>query len=52
MYVFLVKDAVTEDGEVLVYFLAGTLKGFQPPDEWTKAVRETHQEKQQQDAAR
>lgn len=52
MCVFLVKDAVTEDGEILVYFLADTLKGFQPPDEWVEAIRETHKEKQQQEAAR
>uniref|UniRef100_A0A6Q2X0U9 Germinal-center associated nuclear protein n=1 Tax=Esox lucius TaxID=8010 RepID=A0A6Q2X0U9_ESOLU len=39
-------DAVTEDGEVLVYFSKEALKGFQPPAEWTEAVRLTHREKQ------
>ncbi|KAJ8012892.1 hypothetical protein DPEC_G00047600 [Dallia pectoralis] len=38
-------DAVTEDGEVLVYFSKEALKGFQPPSEWTEAVRLTHREK-------
>uniref|UniRef100_A0A8C7GGN7 Germinal-center associated nuclear protein n=1 Tax=Oncorhynchus kisutch TaxID=8019 RepID=A0A8C7GGN7_ONCKI len=39
-------DAVTEDGEVLVYFPKEGLKGFQPPAEWTEAVSLTHREKQ------
>lgn len=39
---------MTKDGEILVYFPIDSLKGFQPPDEWTKAVRQTHMEKQQQ----
>lgn len=38
---------MTEDGEILVYFLTESLKGFQPPEEWTEAVRQTHREKQQ-----
>uniref|UniRef100_UPI003AAB6F8D germinal-center associated nuclear protein n=1 Tax=Centroberyx gerrardi TaxID=166262 RepID=UPI003AAB6F8D len=42
------EDAVTEDGEILVYFLTESLKGFQPPEEWTQAVRQTHREKQQE----
>ncbi|XP_061579845.1 germinal-center associated nuclear protein [Cololabis saira] len=42
------EDAVTEDGEILVYFPTDSLKGFQPPEEWTEAVRQTHKEKQQQ----
>lgn len=46
MFVFLFKDAVTEDGEILVYFLDDSLKGFQPPDEWMEAIRQTHKEKQ------
>lgn len=50
LYVFLVEDAVTEDGEILVYFLADTLKGFQPPEKWVEAVRLTHKEKQQEAA--
>ncbi|XP_021434900.2 germinal-center associated nuclear protein isoform X2 [Oncorhynchus mykiss] len=41
-------DAVTEDGEVLVYFPKEGLKGFQPPAEWTEAVSLTHREKQQE----
>lgn len=50
MFVFLFKDAVTEDGEILVYFLADSLKGFQPPKEWTEAIGQTHKEKQQEAA--
>lgn len=46
MFVFFFKDAVTEDGEILVYFLDDSLKGFQPPEEWTDAIRQTHKEKQ------
>ncbi|XP_017285867.1 germinal-center associated nuclear protein isoform X2 [Kryptolebias marmoratus] len=42
------KDAVTEDGDVLVYFPAGSLKGFRPPDTWTQAIEQTHREKQQE----
>ncbi|XP_034430226.1 germinal-center associated nuclear protein isoform X2 [Hippoglossus hippoglossus] len=41
------EDAVTEDGEILIYFLTESLKGFQPPEEWTQATRQTHREKQQ-----
>uniref|UniRef100_A0A8C7PY41 Germinal-center associated nuclear protein n=1 Tax=Oncorhynchus mykiss TaxID=8022 RepID=A0A8C7PY41_ONCMY len=41
-------NAVTEDGEVLVYFPKEGLKGFQPPAEWTEAVSLTHREKQQE----
>ncbi|KAM9804598.1 germinal-center associated nuclear protein [Neosynchiropus ocellatus] len=40
------QGAVTEDGEVLVYFLSDSLEDFSPPEEWTTAVRQTHQEKQ------
>lgn len=39
---------MTEDGEILVYFPTESLKGFQPPEEWTQAVRQTHREKQQE----
>lgn len=39
------EDAVTEDGAILVYFHSEALKGFQPPEEWTQAVRQTHREK-------
>ncbi|XP_040912782.1 germinal-center associated nuclear protein [Toxotes jaculatrix] len=42
------EDAVTEDGEILVYFPTESHKGFQPPEEWTQAVRQTHREKQQE----
>ncbi|XP_067459089.1 germinal-center associated nuclear protein [Thunnus thynnus] len=42
------EDAVTEDGEILVYFPTESLKGFQPPEEWTEAVRQTHREKQEE----
>ncbi|XP_076603708.1 germinal-center associated nuclear protein [Chaetodon auriga] len=42
------EDAVTEDGEILVYFHTESLKGFQPPEEWTQAIKETHREKQQE----
>uniref|UniRef100_A0A3Q0R3S0 Germinal-center associated nuclear protein n=1 Tax=Amphilophus citrinellus TaxID=61819 RepID=A0A3Q0R3S0_AMPCI len=41
------QDAVTEDGEILVYFLTESLKGFQPPEAWTEAIKQTHREKQQ-----
>ncbi|XP_028289454.1 germinal-center associated nuclear protein isoform X2 [Parambassis ranga] len=41
------EDAVTGDGEILVYFPTESLKGFQPPEEWTQAIRQTHREKQQ-----
>ncbi|XP_035985723.1 germinal-center associated nuclear protein-like [Fundulus heteroclitus] len=41
-------DAVTEDGEILVYFPTASLEGFRPPEEWTQAVEKTHREKQQQ----
>ncbi|KAM3862155.1 germinal-center associated nuclear protein [Diretmus argenteus] len=42
------EDAVTEDGEILVYFAMESLKGFQPPEEWTQAIRRTHREKHQE----
>ncbi|XP_018552194.1 LOW QUALITY PROTEIN: germinal-center associated nuclear protein [Lates calcarifer] len=42
------EDAVTEDGEILVYFPTESLKGFQPPKEWTQAINQTHREKQQE----
>lgn len=41
------EDAVTEDGEILVYFTTESLNDFQPPEEWTQAIRQTHKEKQQ-----
>nr|XP_040057764.1 germinal-center associated nuclear protein [Gasterosteus aculeatus aculeatus] len=42
------EDAVTDDGEILVYLPAESLKGFQPPEEWTEATRQTHRQKQQE----
>lgn len=42
------EDAVTEHGEILVYFPAESLKGFQPPEEWTRAVGRTHRQKQEE----
>ncbi|XP_023147479.2 germinal-center associated nuclear protein [Amphiprion ocellaris] len=42
------EDTVTEDGEILVYLATDSLKGFEPPEEWTRAVRQTHREKQQE----
>ncbi|XP_049606912.1 germinal-center associated nuclear protein [Syngnathus scovelli] len=43
------EDAITEDGEILVYYLRESLKGFQPPEEWIDSVRMTHREKQRDD---
>uniref|UniRef100_A0A3Q3WCP2 Germinal-center associated nuclear protein n=1 Tax=Mola mola TaxID=94237 RepID=A0A3Q3WCP2_MOLML len=40
-----VCETITENGEILVYFVTESLNGFKPPDEWTHAVRETHREK-------
>lgn len=45
--VFVWSDAVTEAGEVLVYFLPDALERFDPPEEWNQAVALTHQEKRQ-----
>ncbi|KAF6738684.1 Germinal-center associated nuclear protein [Oryzias melastigma] len=42
------EDALTEDGDILVYFSAESLKDFQAPEEWTEAVRQTHEEKKQE----
>ncbi|XP_055018999.1 LOW QUALITY PROTEIN: germinal-center associated nuclear protein [Boleophthalmus pectinirostris] len=42
------EDAMTEDGEILVYFPSEALSSFTPPDEWTEAMKETHREKHQQ----
>ncbi|XP_068184771.1 germinal-center associated nuclear protein isoform X2 [Antennarius striatus] len=36
------------EGEILVYFSVDSLKGFQPPEEWTEAIRRTHREKQKE----
>ncbi|KAK5921323.1 hypothetical protein CgunFtcFv8_025038 [Champsocephalus gunnari] len=43
------EDAVTDDGEILVYLPIETLKGFRPPGEWTEVIRQTHREKQQEE---
>uniref|UniRef100_A0A8C1G108 Germinal-center associated nuclear protein n=1 Tax=Cyprinus carpio TaxID=7962 RepID=A0A8C1G108_CYPCA len=40
------KDALTDDGEILVYFNKDSLKCFQPPDSWIEAVKQTYQERQ------
>ncbi|XP_041663549.1 germinal-center associated nuclear protein isoform X2 [Cheilinus undulatus] len=42
------EDAVTGDGEILVYFPTESLNGFTPPEEWTEAVRQTHRQKHQE----
>lgn len=41
-------DAVTEDGQILVYFRKEGLRDFVPPSSWEAAVKRTHQEKQQE----
>lgn len=41
------EDTVTDDGEILVYFLSDTLSSFSAPDEWTEAIKQTHKEKYQ-----
>ncbi|XP_061679793.1 germinal-center associated nuclear protein [Syngnathoides biaculeatus] len=43
------EDAMTKDGEILVYYLTDSLKGFHPPKDWIEAVRITHREKLQDD---
>uniref|UniRef100_A0A3P9IZ74 Germinal-center associated nuclear protein n=1 Tax=Oryzias latipes TaxID=8090 RepID=A0A3P9IZ74_ORYLA len=42
------EDALTAGGDILVYFSAESLKDFQAPEEWTEAVRKTHEEKKQE----
>ncbi|TRZ03754.1 hypothetical protein DNTS_009746 [Danionella cerebrum] len=44
---FVTEDALTEDGQILVYFNKESLKNFQPPEIWIEAVKQTYQEKQQ-----
>ncbi|KAJ3592539.1 hypothetical protein NHX12_007666 [Muraenolepis orangiensis] len=44
----LCPGAMTEDGEVLVYFLTESLKRFDPPEEWNRAVRLAHRHKRLQ----
>ncbi|XP_061520847.1 germinal-center associated nuclear protein [Phycodurus eques] len=43
------EDATTKDGEILVYYLSESSKGFHPPEDWIEAVRMTHREKQRDD---
>ncbi|XP_030643492.1 germinal-center associated nuclear protein [Chanos chanos] len=43
-------DALTDDGEILVYFHKDSLKRFQPPVSWIEAVKRTHQEKREEKA--
>ncbi|XP_056884180.1 germinal-center associated nuclear protein isoform X1 [Takifugu flavidus] len=42
------EDALTDNGEILVYFHAESLNGFKSPEEWTQVVRQTHKEKLQE----
>lgn len=43
-----VADALTDNGDILVYFHAESLNAFKPPEEWTQVVRQTHKEKRQE----
>lgn len=49
MYILtvLITDALTDDGEIFVYFNKDILKSFRPPDSWIEAVKQTYQDKQQ-----
>ncbi|KAJ8247072.1 hypothetical protein GJAV_G00258440 [Gymnothorax javanicus] len=40
------KDAITQDGEILVYFQKDRLTEFSPPSSWTETVAQTHRDKQ------
>lgn len=42
------EDAVTEDGQILVYFSSDALSSFSAPEEWTEAIRKTQREIHQQ----
>nr|XP_006636742.1 PREDICTED: germinal-center associated nuclear protein [Lepisosteus oculatus] len=42
------EDAITDDGEILVYFVKEDLKKYEPPSSWLWAVRKTHKDKQQE----
>lgn len=42
----LFTDAITADGQILVYFQKEGLSHFVPPASWEGAVKRTHQEKQ------
>lgn len=42
-----VIDALTDKGEILVYYYKEELKHFHPPEIWVAAVSRTHTEKQQ-----
>ncbi|KAL2081524.1 hypothetical protein ACEWY4_023377 [Coilia grayii] len=43
------EDAITDDGQILVYFQKEGLSHFLPPASWAEAVRHTRQEKRQQE---
>ncbi|XP_019744468.1 germinal-center associated nuclear protein [Hippocampus comes] len=43
------EDAVTEDGEILVYYLNEAFERFQPPEEWIEAVSTTRGQKRRDD---
>ncbi|XP_028291676.1 germinal-center associated nuclear protein [Gouania willdenowi] len=45
------EDALTEDGEILVYYMTDSLKGFTPPEEWIHTVNKTHREKKEEEAS-
>lgn len=40
---------MTEDGEILVYYLSEAFERFQPPEEWIEAVATTRGQKQRDD---
>ncbi|XP_041925259.1 germinal-center associated nuclear protein [Alosa sapidissima] len=42
------EDAITADGQILVYFHREGLSDFVPPASWGEALKRTHQEKQQE----
>ncbi|XP_017164946.1 germinal-center associated nuclear protein [Poecilia reticulata] len=42
-------DALTADGQILVFFPSGSLDGFRPPADWVQAVDRTHRETQQEE---
>lgn len=43
------EDAITDDGQILVYFQKEGLSHFLPPASWAEAVKHTRQEKRQQE---
>ncbi|MBN3314505.1 GANP protein, partial [Atractosteus spatula] len=42
------EDAITDDGQILVYFVKEDLKKYEPPSSWLQALRKTHKDKQQE----